>query len=94
MYKEYCDDSLIEYKLARYKFREELKNYFETFHKITRVNGRQIRSYYSGFLSDKFKNIIPVKEEPFRLVIEENTSLLDNIAEGYSLICNSERNTL
>ena len=83
MYKEYCDDSLIEYKLARYKFREELKNYFETFHKITRVNGRQIRSYYSGFLSDKFKNIIPVKEEPFRLVIEENTSLLDNIAEGY-----------
>ena len=82
MYKSYCDDSLVEYKSPRYKFREELKNYFAEFHDITRINGNQVRSYYSGFLSDKFK----VTNEPQKptehqssLVLEEDKSLLDEI---------------
>ena len=53
MYKVYCDESLLDYRLAMYKFREELKNYFEEFHDITRVDGKQIRSYYKGFLKEK-----------------------------------------
>lgn len=82
MYKSYCDDSLVEYKSPRYKFREELKNYFAEFHDITRINGNQVRSYYSGFLSDKFK----VTNEPQKptehqssLVLEEDKSLLDEV---------------
>lgn len=82
MYKSYCDDSLVEYKSPRYKFREELKNYFAEFHDITRINGNQVRSYYSGFLSNKFK----VTNEPQKptehqssLVLEEDKSLLDEI---------------
>lgn len=54
LYKTYCDESLVDYKLAKYKFREELKNYFEKFYDVTRIDGKQVRSYYQGFLKDKF----------------------------------------
>lgn len=30
MYKQYCDDSLVDFKLAKYKFREELKTTLRT----------------------------------------------------------------
>ena len=80
MYKTYCEDSLVEYKLARYKFREELKNYFKTFDLVTRIDNRQVRSYYSGFLSDKFTTISEEPEEvPNSLVLDSDKSLLDDI---------------
>lgn len=80
MYKTYCEDSLVEHKLPRYKFREELKNYFKTFDLVTRVNNRQVRSYYSGFLSDKFTTISEEPEEvPNSLVLDSDESLLDDI---------------
>ena len=31
MYKAYCDEALVEYKLAKYKFREELKSILRPF---------------------------------------------------------------
>lgn len=81
MYKKYCDDALVEFKLPRHKFREELKNYFETFSDITRVDGKQIRSYYSGFLSDKFTSVSEVKKDdtPNSLVLDTSESLLDEV---------------
>ena len=80
MYKTYCDESLVEYKLARYKFREELKNYFETFSDMARIEGKQIRSYYSNFMVEKFSNSPVVKDEtPSSLVLDKTKSLLDDI---------------
>ena len=79
MYKKYCDDALVEYKLARHKFREELKSYFEEFHEMTRIDGKQLRSYYRVFITDKFSNIDEPKAEatPYSLVLDEETSRLD-----------------
>ena len=80
MYKTYCEDSLVEHKLPRYKFREELKNYFKKFDLVTRIDNRQVRSYYSGFLSDKFTTISEEPEEvPNSLVLDSDESLLDDI---------------
>ena len=80
MYKVYCDEALVEFKLPRHKFREELKSYFKVFSDYTRVDGKQIRSYYSGFISDKFTASEPVKEEkPISLVLDSNTSILDDL---------------
>lgn len=53
MYKAYCDESLIDHKLPRYKFKEELKSYFSSYDERVRVNGESKRSWYSGFISDK-----------------------------------------
>lgn len=80
IYKDYCDEALVDFKLPRHKFREELKNYFETFSDITRVDGKQIRSYYSGFISSKFTVQTPKKEEHmYSLVLDQTESILDDI---------------
>ena len=53
MWKDYCEESGYDFKsYPRPKFREELKNYFNEFHEVTRVNGKQVRSWYSGFKLD------------------------------------------
>lgn len=80
LYKVYCDDALVEFKLPKYKFREEMKNYFENFHEVTRIDGNQIRSYYSGFLKSKFTKVSGKKEEhQYSLVLDSTESLFDNL---------------
>lgn len=76
LYKEYCSDSGIERLLPKYKFREELRNYFDEFKDRHEVDGHIVRSYYQGFNANKFK--APAKDAPtFALVIDETESLLD-----------------
>ena len=62
MWTRYKEETSIELKLPQYKFREELKNYFREFHDVCRVNGKQVRSYFSGFIDAKF-----VKQPPIDL---------------------------
>lgn len=57
MYKHYCDESGITKILPMYKFREELKNYFSGFDQIARIDGKQVRSWYSGFDRKKFSEL-------------------------------------
>lgn len=85
LYKKYCDESLVDFKLARYKFREELKNYFSNFNLVARIDGKQVRSYYSGFLFEKFKNISSVvdEEKPNSLILDQDVSLLDEMCCDY-----------
>lgn len=84
MYKTYCDEALVDFKLARHKFREELKNYFETFSDVTRIEGKQVRSYYEGFIANKFTTVQGIKEEiPNSLVLDRTESILDNICASY-----------
>lgn len=90
MYVDYCDKSSVSYRLARHKFREELKNYFEKFYDRTGIyvdddkgsGYKQVRSYYSGFLKEKFvANDLaakPVVEPPNPwLILDKTESLFD-----------------
>ena len=80
MYKVYYEESGLEYKMPMYKFREELKDYFKEFHDVARVDGQQLRSYYKGFLSEKFikvNNLVADPEKPYSLILENIPSLLD-----------------
>ncbi len=54
LYKGYCEESGIKYISAKHAFREEFKDYFEEFHPVLRIEGKQIRSCYRGFLTSKF----------------------------------------
>lgn len=89
MYKTFCDEALVDFKLPRHKFREELKNYFENFYDVTRVDGRQVRSYYQGFKADKFVNAeVEVEEHLPSLVFDSTDSFFDrnygNFAAQYA----------
>lgn len=77
LYKEFCEESGIERPLPQYKFREELRNYFEEFKDRGEVDGQQVRSLYFGFTADKFKAPKKESKAEFSLVLEESVSLLD-----------------
>lgn len=85
MYKEFCEDSLINFKMPMYKFREELKNYFKEFEPIARIDDTQVRSYYSGLIVEKFKDKdIPLEEAPPGwLSMDETESLFDDYAMNF-----------
>lgn len=55
MYRVYCDDSKLEHILPKYKFREELKEYFKEFNDRVSTRDDRRRSVYKGFLSYKFE---------------------------------------
>lgn len=80
MYKVYCEESALQHKMARYKFREELKNYFNEFHERIWVDGKNQRSWYDGFKIEKFLSRVGPDEEDqqsLSLVIDRIDSLLD-----------------
>lgn len=57
MYKIYCDDAKVTYPLSQRIFKEELKNYFDEYvDRYVTEDGSRVRSYYSGFKTDKFED--------------------------------------
>ena len=80
MWKVYQEEGGAEYKMPRYRFREELKNYFSSFEEVARVDDKQVRSWYSGFLADKFQKKTEPEKEPERIMtLEHDISLLDEL---------------
>jgi len=79
IYKIYCEESNVEYKLARHKFRDELRNYFNTFSERERVDGKHIRSVYSDFKKEKFLSATTKQDEdkPMALVLDSTESIFD-----------------
>ena len=57
MYKTYVDEAKVPYSLSKMYFKEELRNYFQDFNeRFVTDTGERIRSYYSGFRTDKFES--------------------------------------
>ena len=64
MYKVYCDDAKVGYPFSQRIFKEELKNYFRDYkERFSLEDGTRVRSYYSGFLTDKFEDSTNEREE-------------------------------
>ena len=79
MYKKYSEDSNLEYKTPRHRFREELKSYFEDYYDFKRIDGKTVRNVYSGFRADKFQLQAPVAEEhAYSLTLDCTESILDD----------------
>jgi len=76
MYKTFCEATLIEYKLPRYKFREEIKNYFHNFEERAVVDNVRVRSWYSGFITDHL-TVQKKDEPPSAIVMDEFESIFD-----------------
>jgi hypothetical protein len=76
MYKTYCEEAKIPYPFSQRTFKEELKNYFWEFDdRFNLDDGARVRSYYSGFRTDKFE-VRPrkKKEEPKLKRIDFNST--------------------
>jgi energy-coupling factor transporter ATP-binding protein EcfA2 len=78
LYKGYCAETGIEKLLPQYRFREELRNYFNKFEDKADVGGVSVRSYYS-----EFKHLTPPTpfkaHEPQSLELTEHPSFFDSL---------------
>lgn len=84
MYKNYCDDAKVPYPFSKRSFKEELKNYFREFSdRFNLEDGSRVRSYYSGFVVDKFENKPsekkPVAHKPKLIQFDQTESILDSV---------------
>jgi hypothetical protein len=77
LYKTYVQESGLEFSLAQHKFREELRNYFDTFADRTVVGGVTMFSYYQGFNAQAFKTVVGKDVTVFSLVMDETMSIFD-----------------
>lgn len=76
MYKEYVEETKIEYPFSMRLFKAELGNYFEKFDERVRLgNGDRLRNVYRGFKKDMFH----ISE----FVEDEDDGEPDNIDEPY-----------
>ena len=78
LYKEYCSETGIDKILPQYKFREELRNYFDEFLERKEVDNVIVRSYYHGF-----KDLTPPSpfkaHENFDVGLGEFSSVFDRL---------------
>ena len=82
MYKAYCDEAKVAYPLGQRAFKEELKNYFYEYRdRFTTFDGTRLRSYYSGFRTEKFEeSIITFKKKDGNedtIIFKEQNSVFD-----------------
>lgn len=84
MYKEFADESRLKYSMPKYKFKDELRNYFDRFQADGHdKNGNHIRNYYYGFQAWKIDGSEPPKKQidadsgDIWLKLESETSLFD-----------------
>jgi Family of unknown function (DUF5906) len=82
LYKLYCDEMSVEFRLPRHRFASEIRNYFEEFQERAIVGGNEVRSWYHGFRRDRFTSVVSVEEHELSLVLEHYTSIFDDMCKG------------
>jgi hypothetical protein len=94
LYKEYCSETGIDKVLPQYKFREELKNYFEFFEERWKVGDGYVRSYFRGFRNLSPSAELPIKPEGvYKIELREGTSVFDQLYPGLPAQYASESGT-
>ena len=81
MYKAYCDEAKVSYPFSQRSFKEELKNYFRDYsERFSLDDGSRVRSYYSGFRTEKFDTKMNKKKEvhkPNLIQFDSTESIFD-----------------
>lgn len=55
-YKDYVEETGIQYQMPRYRFKTELSRYFREFHDRVQIDGVRYNSLFIGFRHDKFES--------------------------------------
>lgn len=80
LYKEWCLDAGIpeSQRLKIFNLRRDLRDYFTTFHEQIHIDGRHVRSVYTGFRTDKFLSE-KLADDMYIIELTETESLLDDV---------------
>lgn len=83
MYKTYCDEAKVAYPFSLRIFKEELRNYFYEYSDHANVDGKHVRSYFSGFRADRFEQQTEIenekksRDENYRILFDCTDSIFD-----------------
>lgn len=89
MYKTYCDEAKVVYPFSKRNFKEELKNYFWDFKERFAIDDNtRVRSYYSGFRTDKFETR-EENQETKDDKEDENLIKFDNLESIFDVECSN-----
>ena len=82
MYIQFCDESALKSRMPKFKFRDELKNYFEEYRDQLRIGEERYRNCYLGFKVSKFQMAAKVaehveEEKKNVLIFDKTESLFD-----------------
>lgn len=86
MYKTYCEEANVSYSYSQRVFKEELKNYFREYKERYSVDNNRVRSFYSGFRSEKFDTDYSQLDDqsPVKLIeFKEQESIFDKLCADY-----------
>ena len=96
-YKDYVEETGIQYKMPRYRFKTELSRYFREYHDRIMVDGVPYRSLFIGFMGDKFDTHecipSPIKSEPWLELKQGLPSIFDDHFAGCKAQYSSENGT-
>lgn len=96
-YKEYVNETGIQYLMPRYRFRTELRRYFREFHDRIQLDGVRYRSLFIGFCNDRFESqpneSNPVKTDNWLDLYPGQTSIFDEYFGGCKAQYSSENGT-
>lgn len=96
-YKDYVDETGIQYRMPRYRFKTELGRYFREFHDRVMIDGVHYRSLFVGFQSNKFENReytpSPVKRDIWLDLKPGMPSVFDEHFAGCKAQYSSEKGT-
>ena len=96
-YKDYADETGIQYRMPRYRFKTELGRYFREFHERVMIDGVHYRSLFIGFQSNKFESReytpSPVKGDIWLDLKPGTSSVFDEHFAGCKAQYSSENGT-
>lgn len=94
LYQEWSNEANISYPLSKYKFRDSLIPFFETYDDQKKVDGERFRSIFTGFNHKLLTSGEPVIEQHERsLVLDSSESLLDDVLRDCPAQYASDRGT-
>lgn len=86
MYRTYCEEAKITYPFSQRIFKEELKNYFREYKdRFNLDDGSRVRSYYSGFRTERFEER-PAGKKPGGgnlLIFQVQLSIFDTVCANF-----------
>ena len=82
LYTQFCEESSLKAQMPKFKFRDELKNYFDEYKDQVIIGTEHYRNCYFGFKVNKFKMAAQVadrieEEKSKALIFDKTESLFD-----------------
>lgn len=96
-YKDYVEETGLQYQMPRYRFKTELRRYFREFHERVMIDGVSYRSLFIGFQTDRFESRlsegVQVKSENWLELNTGGSTIFDEHFAGCKAQYSSDRGT-